>query len=34
MGGDAVVIKKEIINLPDIIGKGYKKFWNFKGRYR
>lgn len=22
------------INLPDIVGKGYGKFWNFKGRYR
>lgn len=22
------------INLPDIIGKGYASFWNFKGRYR
>lgn len=20
--------------LPNIVGKGYKKFWNFKGRYR
>lgn len=22
------------IYLPDVIGKGYKEFWNFKGRYR
>ena len=22
------------IYLPGLIGKGYKKFWNFKGRYR
>ena len=22
------------IYLPDIVGKGYKEFWNFKGRYR
>ena len=22
------------IKLPDIVGKGYKTFWNFKGRYR
>lgn len=22
------------IYLPDLIGQGYKKFWNFKGRYR
>ena len=20
--------------MPDVVGKGYKKFWNFKGRYR
>ena len=28
------MIKKELIKLPEIIGKGYKAFWNFKGRYR
>ena len=22
------------IRLPDCVGKGYKQFWNFKGRYR
>ena len=22
------------INLPEVVGKGYKTFWNFKGRYR
>jgi phage terminase large subunit len=22
------------MHLPDIVGKGYKNFWNFKGRYR
>lgn len=22
------------MHLPDIVGKGYKTFWNFKGRYR
>lgn len=22
------------ISLPEVIGKGYRKFWNFKGRYR
>ena len=22
------------IYLPEIVGKGYGKFWNFKGRYR
>ena len=25
---------KVYINLPDVVGKGYKAFWNFKGRYR
>ena len=25
--------KKKHIYLPDVVGKGYKKFWNFKGRY-
>lgn len=28
------MIKRELIRLPDIVGKGYKAFWNFKGRYR
>ena len=28
------MIRKEFINLRDVIGKGYKKFWHFKGRYR
>lgn len=28
------MIRKEFINLPEIVGKGYKAFWNFKGRYR
>lgn len=22
------------VNLAEIVGKGYKQFWNFKGRYR
>ena len=26
--------KKVRMHLPDIVGKGYKNFWNFKGRYR
>lgn len=30
----ALKIKVQKINLPDIVGKGYKTFWNFKGRYR
>lgn len=25
---------KNKIYLPDIVGKGYRKFWNFKGRYK
>ena len=25
---------KTRVYLPDVIGGGYKKFWNFKGRYR
>ena len=28
------MIKKEYISLPKIVGKGYKTFWHFKGRYR
>ena len=27
-------IKHQKIWLPDIVGKGYKTFWNFRGRYR
>ena len=27
-------MKKIKIHLPDVVGKGYKTFWNFKGRYR
>lgn len=26
--------KVKKIRLPEVVGKGYKKFWNFKGRYR
>lgn len=25
---------KSEIYLPEVVGRGYKKFWNFKGRYR
>lgn len=28
------MIRKELIKLPELVGKGYKKFWHFKGRYR
>lgn len=27
-------MKTNNIYLPDVVGKGYKKFWEFKGRYR
>lgn len=27
-------LNKKYYHLPDIVGKGYKRFWNFKGRYR
>lgn len=27
-------IKYQKVFLPDLVGKGYKTFWNFKGRYR
>lgn len=27
-------INYQKIYLPDVVGKGYKTFWNFKGRYR
>jgi len=25
---------KKVVSLPEVVGKGYKTFWNFKGRYR
>jgi phage terminase large subunit len=28
------MMNKKHIYLPDIVGRGYKTFWNFKGRYR
>lgn len=28
------MVKRELINLPDIVGKGYKTFWSYKGRYK
>nr|DAX70205.1 MAG TPA: terminase large subunit [Caudoviricetes sp.] len=27
-------LKSKKVRLPDIVGKGYKDFWNFKGRYK
>ena len=36
MGGGGVNNGKVInrLYLPDVVGKGYGAFWNFKGRYR
>ena len=28
------MVKYKKIYLPEVVGKGYKQFWNFKGRYR
>ncbi len=28
------MIKREFISLPKIVGRGYKAFWNFRGRYK
>lgn len=25
---------KKVVSLPEMVGKGYKQFWHFKGRYR
>ena len=25
---------KKVVSLPQLVGKGYKQFWHFKGRYR
>ncbi|NWO20163.1 terminase [Leptotrichia sp. oral taxon 223] len=27
-------LKSRKVKLPELVGKGYKDFWNFKGRYR
>lgn len=27
-------VRHQKIYLPDVVGRGYKTFWNFKGRYR
>lgn len=27
-------MEKKVLQLPDLIGKGYGEFWNWKGRYR
>ncbi|WP_305150955.1 PBSX family phage terminase large subunit [uncultured Dubosiella sp.] len=27
-------MKSKTVYLPDLVGKGYKRFWNFRGRYR
>ena len=26
--------KQKVIRLPEVVGRGYKTYWNFKGRYR
>lgn len=26
--------KRKVIRLPEVVGRGYKTYWNFKGRYR
>lgn len=26
--------KRKVIRLPEVVGRGYKAYWNFKGRYR
>lgn len=26
--------RKKVVSLPEMVGKGYKQFWHFKGRYR
>ena len=31
---EKAILKTEKIYLPDIVGKGYSTFWNFRGRYR
>ena len=28
------MIKRELLKLPEIVGRGYRAFWHFKGRYR
>lgn len=27
-------LKTKVIHLPQVVGRGYKEFWNFQGRYR
>lgn len=27
-------LKSKKIRLPELVGRGYKDFWNFKGRYK
>ena len=27
-------LKSKKVKLPELVGKGYKDFWNFKGRYK
>lgn len=30
----SIISDKRVISLPDVVGKGYGTFWNWKGRYR
>lgn len=29
-----ILKNREVLKLPEVVGKGYGKFWRFKGRYR
>lgn len=31
---ESPTLKNKAVYLPDLVGKGYKRFWNFRGRYR
>ena len=31
---ESPTLKNKTVYLPDLVGKGYKRFWNFRGRYR
>lgn len=34
MNSNKIPSNARVLHLPSIVGKGYKDFWNFKGRYR
>lgn len=27
-------LPRRVVRLPDVVGRGYRQFWNWKGRYR